>query len=250
MINIRYIIPLMALFLTFCSQEEDTTKTEYPDILFRTEEIDQEADIFIISDQMSFSSDTSPDIRVQATFRNINNKSVYAFVNSFLINDVVINPFSLGNKKYYSNNNIVTQVFGNTIDVEVIGNSNFPTFARPAMTLPKLIKLQPLPYTLSRTQNFTLNWNADSGNSEDVLIIFWYKGEKSHDIDPSLPIEDKTVIITANDTGSYTVNSSNFSDFPINGLVDVIILRGRQEVITVDAEDEIEVIVHAAILMS
>lgn len=227
-----------------CKQEEISISEDESllNLIFR-DEIDQEADIFITANQPYPA--TGIATIVQAIFKNVKNKALTTAVNSFTINDSPINHGNIGGKIQYDNYYLSSNIFGTPVDINIVGNQSFPT-VRQAVILPKLITFQSIPSKLIKSQEFNLSWSPTADTTSQVAIVLWYKGYKSNRIDPSLPSSNEIILLSAPDTGSYTIPQSQFINFPVGGIADVIIVRWREQVLNIDPVNDIELVVHAA----
>lgn len=232
-----------------CSKEEDAELREdlgLFGLIFRNE-IDQEADIFITAQQQyPNTTATTATVIIQGAFKNVNNKALLVAVNSFTVNNSVINSTNIGGKVgYFKQDGLSGDMFGNIANINIIGNASFPS-VQSSVILPKIISIQSIPNQLTKTQDFNISWTPTSDSTSQVGVFLWYKGYKSNKINPSLPSANQSILFSVPDTGNYTIPHSQFVNFPLGGIAHVVIFRWREQVINIDTANDIELVVHAA----
>ena len=141
---------------------------------------------------------------------------------------------SAGSEMYYSESGSMSDVdaptFGANGTWTINGGTGGPSFTK-TMYVPSVIELLsptrtgPAISDLSRSSDITVSWNSDPGN-DNVLVVLFYDGAISNDIDPTLPASDEVQHWITDDDGSYTISSSDLSSLPVGGRIRIIVARG------------------------
>ena len=165
--------------------------------------------------------------------------SVMAFINGNLNDGSAIKEVSVGslklprvvdslnNRIFFSSNSDTNNPFGKSIPV--VFNTSFFDL-QTNFRLPELVKLKITIDNdlLSKSNGYTLYWNADANNNLPVQISFQYDEFASKFFSPNLtfPKEDIQITKFVTDEGQFNFSPSDLAKFPSGGAIRVSISRG------------------------
>lgn len=191
------------------------------------------AEISLVSNGI-FATLGNPSVQMSGAFKNSSGNRIQ--VDKFLINNINIPLWGLETSNFYSLfvdshseiSNAVNDLYGSEVTVEVessvLGDFS-KTFYLPEKVVMNLGGIS----ALSKSQNLSITWNADTLNTLPVALLIAYNKGKSIHIDPNMPNQDLQVIKVVPDNGAYTIPASDLQIFPVGGLVTVNVMRGIQE---------------------
>lgn len=134
---------------------------------------------------------------------------------------------SLNKRIFFSSNSDANNPFGK--DVPVVFNTRFFDL-QTNFRLPELVKLRITIDNdlLSKSNGYTLYWNADANNNLPVQISFQYDEFASTFVSPNLtfPKEDIQITKFVKDEGQFYLSPSDLAKFPSGGAIRVSISRG------------------------
>lgn len=129
-------------------------------------------------------------------------------------------------------------LFGGDVTISIAGNDNFGYKPQTtAFKLPPLLNLtfsKQLSSNLSRTDSFTLQWNADNRSTDLVLRIsnMWRADSLGH-ADPSTSLVPQAIhYILLKDDGEFTLTADNLKDIPANHFVLFELIRRTRKIVS------------------
>lgn len=156
------------------------------------------------------------------------------------------NSVPINEKKVYEwkpNGVNLSNLYGNEVSFSIDGNTNFGyPKTEISMYIPKLLNIQYANSTIdsyleiSRIGNFQINWDSDSKNENGVLILLRPTSYLSNGVpNPDKPvINSPQNVILAIDDGNYIFKQSDFTGFPNEVHLQVLIMRGNIAIANID----------------
>lgn len=129
-------------------------------------------------------------------------------------------------------------VFGSRVLFKLNGSQNFPML-QDSVDLPEKIYISSTAPawntsglgmfpSVSKSGGFTLQWNADPGNQYGqvgVMLSVSQLYTEMNDSTLNIPANSSVYSFTTDDDGSYTFDSTDFAQFPVNAVLHIFIGR-------------------------
>lgn len=176
-------------------------------------------------------------VNLDADFKN---NGIEITVESCAINNI---PVILNNGTYFNQyvssssdfTNLVNS-FGNQTTIAVKGGSQFPSFTH-SVRLPDAIQAESYPEIISKSQPFTIRFNANNDVNESCVNIAMIDYDNLS-VESGMPIEGFHTYQYDSAVGlnQLTFDIDDLKEFPVGGYVFVRLGRAARETINVDGK--------------